>query len=343
MQPPKWLRPADNLDGDERVRQALALRALRLIGAFMLVVVIVWGSVVGILGSGLFLPRTAAGVLKSAKTPANYAWTSEAVRLVRFPGETTETQQDSLRSAVVDTNRNQFQTVTGGVLADKTIFSSDGKFTVRVGSTSQAWTQVTNACAGKPSIPATSVSYPGPQDLLTLSPRLLTTKGSILNQQAWVIGFQPDAKFISQLLWLNFFAAATPESEQRWVLSAKERQALSDGKFTVEYARAWINRNKPRYLYQYDVRFRFTIPGGSRMRILAKLTPQTSALNLTFGKPNCTSGQPDPTSSTAPTDTRSAITAPQTSSTTPASTTPAPARTTPTPASTTAGAPAPVE
>jgi hypothetical protein len=293
MKLPSWLRPAENLSGEDKAQQMLAMRVLRITLGFMLAIVIVYGGAASIAGSGLFLPRTAKAVLESAEMPENYAWTSESIRRIRFPGRRTYEEQSALRSAVVDLKANQFQTVTAGVLDDRTILSSDGRYAVRVGSTSQNWELVTNVCEQKPTIPASTVRMPEPSDLVDMSPRMLTDQGSILNQQAWVIGFRPTSEFLRRLFWLPFWDAALPASERRWALSAAERDALQRGRYVVEDARAWVARNKPRYLYQYDVRVRFTNPGGSTWRFLVKFNPQDERLGLTFGDAGCDSGVVD--------------------------------------------------
>lgn len=277
---------------------------------FMCAVAVIYGIVSMILGSSLFIPRSAEGVLESVETPSFYAWTSESVRAVDLAG--AKQRQDAVRSAVVDTAANKFQVLVVGVLPERTTYVSDGNYAIRLTESAQSeyaaqgesgpppWELVTDYChrtsdpADSEPIPVSTVQMPTAEMFLGADPEIDTDEGTILGERAWVIDFKLTPEILKQLMWLNFFdrAAKANPGEAPWVISKAERQLIEAGEYDVDYAKVWVTRKEPRQIAQIDVRFQ--IGGGeaplSDYRFLAQQVPSVNQEadnlnNINLGNP----------------------------------------------------------
>lgn len=241
-----------------------------------------------ILGSSLFIPKSAEGVLDSVEEPPSYTWSSESIRRVDIAGQTQE--QHAARSATIDLEENKFQNIVAGVLPLRALFISDGKYTIMMDESSAAAGApgriITDVCHGAPTIPAKLTRMPTAAEIKAASPKLVSDTETVFGRRAWRIDFDLTPEMIDKLLWLSFFEQATPE-EMDWVMSDKELEKVRSGDYTVEFASAYVTRDDRR-LAMIDTRFR--IDEGSGWRVLAQLVPNEQERPLAatdLGEPSC--------------------------------------------------------
>jgi hypothetical protein len=255
----------------ERNRKLLASLAVKGIFWVMAAITAVFAVINLILGSSLFIPRSAEGVLDSVQEPVSYTWSSESIRRVTLAGE--EQEQHAARSATVDSELNKYQLLVAGVMPERTFYVSDGDYTLTLDESSQAgglpWTLITDYCGGAPSIPAETVLMPSAAEIKAAAPEIVSDEATFLGERAWEIEFEPTSEILEQLLWVPFFEAAEPD-RLGWVLPADELDSLRAGRFSVDYAAALVTRDARR-LAQIDVRFE--IEDGSAWRVLAQIVP----------------------------------------------------------------------
>lgn len=292
--PPPLLAPDidDVLTEGERARRLLLQIAGQWIVIFMISAALLYWAVSTLVGLGIFVPKTAQAVLSSAHQPRYYAWSSEDVREVTLAG--VSMRQDAYRSAVIDLNLNKFQALAIGVLPSPTIWLSDGTLTAYLNQTnaqsSQSWRLVTDFCHGAPTVPASSLEMPTPQEIEKAHPKLISANASVFGTQAWVMSFKPTPKILEQAFWLSFFDYVTAPAPQyrRWVLSSSELQAIESGKIKLIYAYAWVSRS-PRELRQIEMKFYTSSSETSGYRFLIKLYPAEGEplKKTTFGSTDC--------------------------------------------------------
>lgn len=265
---------------------------MRYVFLFMGGAALIYAVVHLILGSSLFIPHTADGVLDSVSDREAYTWSSESVRLVTLGGH--KMRQDAARGAIVDLAGDKFQTQIAGVLPGRTDYVSDGKYTISLtdtgDQTGQGWQMVTNACGGAPAVPAKTLEMPSPDDFKAADPSLATDQGTIFGQQAWVINFKATPTIVEKLLWLPFFDAAlkSAPNSMPWVISDSEREKIEAGQFKTLSGQLWVNRNGTRLIQQIDLKVQ--IDGGSKYRFLAQNVPTTAPnplAGLSLGPARC--------------------------------------------------------
>jgi len=290
---------APDIDDDEPTeaegtRRLLLQLALQSITIFMVVVALLYWAISALLGSGIFIPNTAGGVLSSASQPSYYAWSSESVRQATLAG--VPMRQDVYRSAVVDPGLNKFQSLAVGVFQSPTIWLSDSHLTAyytQAGQQAgQGWRLITNICQHAPTIPASYLEMPTPQEIEKGNPSIISTTGSVFGTQAWVISFHPTTTVLRKIFWIDFFNAVTADSPQnrRWVLSSTELAAINTGKIKLVYAYAWVTRS-PRELRQIEMKFYTSNDKSSGYRFLVKLYPPEGRplVPTSFGSTDCNS------------------------------------------------------
>lgn len=257
------------LSETEQNRRALLTLIVQIAFWFMLGVTVIYAGVNLILGSSLFIPQDAEGVLNSVKAKNSYTWSSESIRRVELAGE--EQEQHAARSATVDLERNKFQLLAAGVLPERMLYVSDGKYVISLSESAQAdglpWQKATDVCGGAPPIPVDTVTMPSAEEIKGASPKLVSDKETVMGERAWKIDFRLTPQIAERLLWLRFFEEAAPE-QMEWVFNPDELERLRAGQFEVEHASAWVTRDE-RELIKIDTRF--TIDEGSSWRILAQL------------------------------------------------------------------------
>lgn len=265
-------RPEKPLTEQQRNRRLVISLVSRLVILFMLAIGIVYLIISVITGSSLTVPKTATGVLKGAESPNQYSWLSESVRLANLGGG--RQRQDSVRQATINLKENRYWAVAAGALPERTFYASDGKLMLRVTDTridsNLDWERWSNICQNDPPVRAATLAMPTAQYISKLDPDIVTDKATFLGQRAWMISFKPSPQFLSQMMGIPFYLASEDYESNRWVLSSKERAALRAGKYKVDTARAWVIRSEPRQLTQIQVRFKFTIPGGSSWQLLGR-------------------------------------------------------------------------
>lgn len=259
---------------------------------FMGAVALIYAVVHLIVGSSLFIPHSADGVLDSVSDRSSYTWSSESVRLVTLGGHLM--RQDAARGAIVDLDQNKFQVQVAGVLPDRSYYDSDGNYTISLTDSDEqsgvGWQLVTDVCNGAPAIKASTLEMPSPDDFKAADPSLETDQGTVFGQQAWVIDFKATPTIVEKLLWLPFFDAALkndPDTEQ-WVISDSERKKIEAGDFKTISGKVWVNRNGTRLIQQIDLKIQ--IDGGSKYRFLAQNVQTTDSdplSSLSLGKANC--------------------------------------------------------
>jgi hypothetical protein len=224
-------------------------------------------------------------------TPTAYAWTSESVREANLAGDQVE--EDAFRSAVVDLGLNKSQDLAIGVFPGTYTWLSDGVTTGSYTSVDQTngsgWQLVNNVCEHQPAVPASDLAIPTAADLEAAHPKIISDQGTVVGDQAWVIGFTPTPAILAKIFWEHFFDAvttATPAARD-WVLSAADRAAVDSGHIRLVYAYAWVTRAKPRELRQIELKFYTSENSG--WRFLVKLYPSSGRplAATTFGPPNC--------------------------------------------------------
>ena len=300
----------------QRNRRLLISLILKLILLFMVAIAILYGIGSAIFGAALVIPRSAVGVLDSAKSPAAYRWTSESLRQLQIHDH-SETQAGS-RTVAVNVPADRFFASTFGVTPTKVAYISDGETTVQVTSADtesatdrRDGTLLNDSCAaiGMPktetveddgAIPASLLAFPTAEMFKKASPEIITDKGTFLGQRAWVIGFQPNSEIVERLLWVPFLEKAmqneTFAKDRLWIIGEEERAALENGDFEISedengrpWSFVWVTRDERR-ISQVDIRFRINLGEGvsSEYRLFAHVFQDdkpisTSGLNL--GKP----------------------------------------------------------
>lgn len=275
----------------EQNRRALLTLVAQIAFLFMLVVTVAYALISAILGSSLFIPQDAEGVLDSVQNRSSYTWSSESIRRVKLAGR--EHEQHAARSATVDLARNKFQLLVAGVLPERMIYVSDGKYVISLSESDQAdglpWHKITDVCGGAPAIPAKTVAMPSAELIKAASPKLVSDKETVMGRRAWRIDFELTPQIAEQLLWIPFFEQAAPE-QMEWVFNPSELERLRAGEFEVDYASAWVTRDERR-LIKIDTRF--TIDEGSSWRILAQLVfneAEDPLAETDLGDPGCGPG-----------------------------------------------------
>lgn len=276
----------------QRKLRILGQTVMRFTIFFMGAVALIYGGITILLGSSLFIPRSADGVLDSVKEPSSYTWNSQSVRLVKLGGR--ELEQHAARGAIVDLGRNKFQASIVGVLPERAYYVSDGKYTIRltdVGQESgQGWEKVTDVCNEAPSISAETLAMPTVEEIKAGDPEIATDEGTIFGERAWVLNFEATPEIVERLLWLPFFdqaLKATPE-EMPWVISEEEREKINNGQFKTVSGELWVNREGERRLQQIDLKIE--IEEGSRYRFLAQnviAESENSLAELDLGPADC--------------------------------------------------------
>jgi hypothetical protein len=286
-------------DVDDETREEDASRRLviqvlfRGIVIFMVVMSLGYWAISTILGSGIFVPKSAEEVLHTTSRPSYYAWSSESVRQATLAG--VPLREDTFRSAVVDLGLNKFQALAVGVFNTPTIYLSDSHLTAdytQSGQQSgQGWQLITDYCAHAPTIPATDLQMPTAAEIEAAHPKLISSNASIFGTQAWVMSFKPSPAIVEQAFWVPFFEAVTSQARQNreWVLSEQELAAIRAGHITLDYAYAWVSRS-PRELRQVEMRFYTNPQRTSGYRFLIKLYPPEGRplTSTTFGSTDCT-------------------------------------------------------
>lgn len=278
-----WKRKSRS-PGEEN-RRTIVVLSLQLIFVFMSLAVIVYVLVSSLLGSSLFVPRSAEEVLRSAQTPDRYQWISESARRVLLPGDYSE-EQFAYRSAAINKTKDIFIVNTYGVLPTPALYLSDRRATVRIAREETAvagdirdGTLVTDACAaeGSPAtpqksddgpIPARTLEMPSAEEILASNPRLLDDKATFQGKRSWLLEFDPAPETIEQLLWRPFLRKATQgeefRTERQWVETPEEREALQNKDYKVLWAYAWVTRGE-RELAQLRIRLRLNLPGEKKI------------------------------------------------------------------------------
>jgi hypothetical protein len=290
----------------ERSRQALIQLGLRVVGAFMLAVAILYWAVTALFGGSILVPTTANGVLSSATNLPYYSWSSESVREAVLAGDSV--RQDVYRSAVVDLRLNKSQDLAIGIFPQKFTWLSDGTTTASYTDSDQqndlGWQLVNNVCAGQPAVPASALAMPSPKEIEAAHPKLLSTQGTVFGVQAWVLSFKPTPVILRQAFWLNFLddVTSTTPAARQWIMSDSDLAAIDSGKIKLVYAYAWVTRGQPRYLRQIEMKFYTSANKASGYRFLIKLYPDQGEplLHTGFGTPDC-SGKSTSSKTTVPT------------------------------------------
>jgi len=115
----------------EQNRRTIVVLALQLVFVFMSLAILVYVLISAVLGSSLFVPRTADEVLRSVEMPDRYQWISESARKINLPGGYSE-EQFAYRSAAINKEKNIFIVNTYGVLPTPALYLSDKRATVRI-------------------------------------------------------------------------------------------------------------------------------------------------------------------------------------------------------------------
>lgn len=304
--------------------------------ALMMIVLVAAGVIFlisSILGSSLFLPQTADGVLDSVEMPDTYTWSSESIRRVTFAG--VEQEQQSAKSATVDIPSDKYMLLTAGVLPARTSFVSDGSITLKLDEAMQSagsdYRLASDYCNGADAVSVSTVEMPSPDMIKAGDPKIVDDGASSFGERAWELSFHPTPELIQQMMWIKFFQEQSGGADFNWVISKDELEKIQNGDYTVDYASAWVTRD-PRVITQIDLRF--TTDNGSSWRLNAQYVQNNAAeldplADTHITPPPCDgSGQtPAPGITTPAPET----TTPETTTTAPAPETPAPETTTTTP------------
>jgi hypothetical protein len=230
-----------------------------------------------VLGTGLFVPHSATGILKAAKGSGDYVWTSEAVHEFNAAGR--QVREDSRRTIIVDVVHNRYQLLVQHVLPDTTQYQSDGKVTIRNTITrqknGQPWQLVNNYCGKQPSPPATLLALPSGDLLAAAHPKILSSNSSILGQKAWLMSFEPTPAIIQQLLLIPFLEQATEANEMRWVISPSEAAQIAGGHYQALVGKVWVRKHRPFAVAQVQIELK--LANGRSWKLLAALRPTPGA------------------------------------------------------------------
>jgi hypothetical protein len=151
-----------------------------------------------------------------------------------------------------------------------------------------SWQQINNICKRQPPPETALAEMPSGDVLAALKPHLVNSSSSVNGEKAWLLNFQPDGRFIEQLLMLPLLSKATTNSERQWVISTSELQEIEQGHFTVKVAQIWVTQNSPRTIFQIFVSIR--LESGVYWAFKATVRPQnggSAKLDLSIPARSC--------------------------------------------------------
>lgn len=222
----------------------------------LLAMIMVWlaGSV--LFGLGERKPEKIEDILKRAasKDPGSYVMEYQALRRVTY-------EEDQLQNGVhatvqMDRSAKSFVLNIAGVTTDGEpmhVQHAGGVTIYTTPSFGPDWYEA-------PSLSPTTVGAFTPETMKSMKPKLLRDTGSYRSLQSWVIELKPSGKQLADLLWAN-------ELQMTGSTAEKERKQLEDGKYKLDYARAWIGYGTEQ-LFAIDLQFQ--IEKGARYRIRVK-------------------------------------------------------------------------
>jgi len=245
----------------------------------MLGVAVIYFLIAAISGIGVFQPRSASGILRSAKDPSTYLWTSEAVHNFTVSGESI--REDWSISATIDIKRNRYLVQVFNALPLENnqpnnnvyTFESDGNISLRNTLIRQQagkpWLKNSDPCRKQPALAARLAAMPQGDLLAAANPHIVSSGANYLGSSAWVISFSPTPEIIRSLAMLPFLGKTTTDTERQWLIDKSEMTAIDSHHYKTILAQAWISKNNPRTLEAIDVQI--TLPGGRSWHFLASL------------------------------------------------------------------------
>lgn len=272
----------EEMSSSTRARKLIISLVFKAIMLFMGIIAIGYGAYSVISGSSIFIPKNAEAVLDSSETPKLYSWNAQIIREVRLPGQAESAppiEQQSVRGATLNTERNKFQAEVIGALPSRVIYNSDGNYTLRLFRGGVNWEIITDACNDAPAISTDTIAMPSPDQLKEANPEIISDESTFFGERAWSLSFEPNAEIIQQLFWTQFFEEAIPDGIlSEWVMSKEEKEEIAAGEFEVENADVLVQYKKPREVKQIDVEF---TTSNSRYRVLAQVVPIGDGNNIT--------------------------------------------------------------
>ena len=271
----------EEMSSSTRARKLILSLSFKAVMLFMGIIAIGYGAYSVISGSSIFIPQNAQAVLDSSDTPNLYSWNAQIIREVRLPGQLDSSppiEQQSVRGATLDTDKNKFQAEVIGALPSRVIYNSDGNYTLRLFRGGTNWEIITDACNDAPAISTSTIAMPSPDQLKEADPEIISDQSTFFGERAWSLSFKPNPEIMQQLFWTDFFEQAVPAGIlSEWVMSKTEKEEIANGDFEVEDATMLVQYKKPREVKQIDVVFKTK---QSRYRVLAQVVPIGDGNNI---------------------------------------------------------------
>lgn len=224
---------------------SLVSNVLQIIIALTIAVLLLFAVAQGVLGAGFFVPRDGKGVLESVKDPTTYRARVEIIRQRDVRGQPF--RQDVLRVFSFDDGKRRWAGSTRGYTAGEVewIGRSNGDVFTRIDR--GGLQQLRYPLRYEQVVPLSA------DDLVDDAPSIENDKGTYGGRRAWILRFKPTGAQLQRALWKDVIRLTGPDAD-----------ALAAGRYTLDYARAWVIRDD-RQLRMIDIQFRV---GTTRYRIL---------------------------------------------------------------------------
>lgn len=210
--------------------------------------------VVGALNGVVSAPGNGAEVMDSAREPNSFTFQIQSVRTFISGEDKLETQ--ALRDGAIDIGAGKFQVLAVHVADEQLLLSGDG--TKTVGRKGDGPLQVVT-----PTVTASQLLPPTPADIAAADPQIVTDTDTVRGQRAWRISFTLTPEIARKLFLADGLGLADADLD-----------AISQGRFTTDWAYAYVTRREPSMVMLYTG---FKLEGGVSYRFLVKY----SLFNLT--------------------------------------------------------------
>lgn len=217
--------------------------------------IVLWLLVTFVLGVARTKPDTAKEIIEhaAAKDTGSYAAEYEALRRVEY-------DQDVLQRAIYariqyDRKAEAYSMNMLGVTQDESaLFVQHVK-----GQTIYATQETNDGWRTAPDLKTSEIDALSARNIAKMHPKLEKSDATFRGSQAWVLSFKPTPEALASALYANHLQLLGSSSP-------KELAEVRAGKYTLNWAYAWVPRNSEQ-LSVVDIRFNLASGAEYRFRI----------------------------------------------------------------------------
>lgn len=176
-------------------------------------------------------PDSGPGVMAAARTPNSFTYQVQSVRTFTSGEDTLETQAQL--DGAVDVAAGKFQLRAIHVQPEQLLLAGDGAKTI--GRKDSGPLQVVT-----PNISVDKVLPPQPKDIAAADPVLVSDTETVRGRRAWKVAFTLTPEIARKLFLADGLGLANADLE-----------AIGQGKFTTDWAYAYVTRQEPSMVLIY--------------------------------------------------------------------------------------------